>query len=241
MRKLRDAHAPVDSALLGVSVQAGSFADIVSGNARNFLGILGSELFEALDEIIEALSAVLDELGIDQPFLDNDVRHRSQHGDVGARLERQPQLGEVDQVDAARVDDDQLSPVFADSLLHLQGDDRVVLACIRAGHDHHIVMDDLAGRVRHGRRAQCLLQRHHATRMAQACAMIHVVGAEQRPEHLLKQVVVLVGGFGTAIDGHGVRAIALVDLDEMIGNEVEGSVPIGFHPIPIVRDLRIGN
>ena len=78
VRQLRDTHAPVDGAVFGVGVQAGGFADVIGRDAGDGFGILGGELFEALDELVEALGAVLDELVVDQPFLDDDVRHRSQ-------------------------------------------------------------------------------------------------------------------------------------------------------------------
>jgi hypothetical protein len=39
--------------------------------------------------------------------------------------------------------------------------------------------------------------------MAQARAVVDVVGAEERPEQLLQQVVVFVGGLGAAVDRHG--------------------------------------
>ena len=174
---------------------------------------------------------------VDQPFLDDDVRHRGQHRDVGARLERQPQLGEIDQFDAAGVDDDHFCAILTDGFLHLQGDDGMVLGRVRAGHDHDVIVDDFAGGIAHRRRANRLLERHHAARMTETGAVVHVVGAEQRPEHLLQQVVVFVGGLGAAVDGHGIRAVALVDLYQPISNIIQGFIPGNFAPVVAVEGL----
>ncbi len=66
--------------------------------------------------------------------------------------------------------------------------------------------------------------------MAQTGAVVHVVGAEQRPEHFLQQVVVFVGGLGAAVDSHGIRAIAFVDFHQSVGDDSRELIPGGFAP-----------
>ena len=102
-------------------------------------GVLGRELVERGDELGVAFGALFDKLLVDEVFFDDDMRHRAEHGDIGARLERQPQFGEVDQFDAARVDDDHLCAVLFDRFLHLERDDGMVLGGVRAGDDEDIV------------------------------------------------------------------------------------------------------
>jgi hypothetical protein len=132
--------------------------------------------------------------------------------------------------------DDHLRAVLLHRFLHLQRNDGMVLAGVRADDHEHIVLDHLRGGIAHGRGADRLLQRNHRPGVTEARAVVHVVGAEQRAPHLLQQVIVFVGCLGAAVDCHRIRAVAPVDLDQLVGSEVEGGVPIGFDPIPEIRD-----
>ncbi len=82
------------------------------------------------------------------------------------------------------------------------------------------------------------MQRHNAARVAKARAMVNVVGAEERAVHLLQEVVVLVGGLGAAVDGHGVRTVAPVDLHQAICRIVQRLVPRDFAPRVAFKGLR---
>ena len=73
--------------------------------------------------------------------------------------------------------------------------------------------------------------------VAQARAVVDVVGAKQRAEQFLQKVIVLVGGLGAAVDRHGVGAVALVDLDQAVGGVVERLVPRDFAPLIAVEGL----
>src|SRR6185503_13049879 len=64
---------------------------------------------------------------------------------------------------------------------------------------------------------------------------------EQGAPHFLQEIVIFVSRFGTTIDGHGVGAIPFVDLDQLIGGDIQGGVPVGLDPIPVVGDLRMGD
>src|SRR5687767_11341157 len=75
--------------------------------------------------------------------------------------------------------------------------------------------------------------------MTKTRAVIHVICSEQCTEDFLQQIIVFVSRFRTTIDGHRVGAIAFINFDKFIGCYVEGSVPIGFHPIPEIRYLRV--
>ena len=71
--------------------------------------------------------------------------------------------------------------------------------------------------------------------------MIHVVGPKQGAPHLLQQIIIFIGRFCATIDGHRVRTVALVNLDQFIGSDIQGGIPIGFDPVPIIGDLRMFN
>ena len=76
-----------------------------------------------------------DERLVDQPLGDHDVRHRVDDRHVGARLQLQVVLGldvrRAHQVDAARVDDDQLR-ALAQPLLHPRREHRVAVGRVGA-------------------------------------------------------------------------------------------------------------
>ncbi len=76
VRKLRDAHAPIDRAVLRLGIHAGGFANIFRRHTGKFFGIFGREFFERFKEFIEAFGAVPDEIPIDQILFDDDMRHR---------------------------------------------------------------------------------------------------------------------------------------------------------------------
>ena len=177
----------------------------------------------------------VDEVVIDQILLDNDVGHGAEDRHVRAGLRGQPQLGEIHQLNATRIDHDHLGAMLLHGGLHLQRDDRMILGGVGAGHDEDVVLEHLGRGIAHGRGTERLLQGDHAAGVAEARAMVDVVRAKQRTIHLLQQIVVFVGGLGTAVNSHGIRAIAAVDLDQPIGDEIQGLVPGGLAATPSDR------
>ena len=159
MRELRDAHAPIDRAVLRRGIHARCFANILRRDTRKFLGIFRRELLKRFDKILIAFGSLRDELVIDQSLFDDDMRHRAEDGHVRPGLERKPHLGKVHQVNAARINDDHLRAIFLHRFLHLQRNDGMILARVRADDHEHIVHDDLRGGVAHRRGADRFLQR----------------------------------------------------------------------------------
>src|SRR5262245_23586534 len=74
--------------------------------------------------------------------------------------------------------------------------------------------------------------------MAQAGAVIDVVGAKQRAEKFLQEVVVFVGRLGATINRHRTGAVALVNLYHSIGGVIESLVTRNFPPLLTVKCLR---
>ena len=66
--------------------------------------------------------------------------------------------------------------------------------------------------------------------MAEAGAVVDVVGAEDDAGEFLEEVVVLVEALGGAVDGEGVGAVGVADLGQATGDVVEGLVPGGAAP-----------
>ena len=66
--------------------------------------------------------------------------------------------------------------------------------------------------------------------MAEAGAVVDVVGVQQGADELLEDVVVLVGGLGAGIAGDGVAAVVVADAHQFVGHQVERLVPCGLAP-----------
>ncbi len=211
--------------------------------ARDLFYILGGKLIKRAGELFEAFGALGDELLVHQPFLNDYLCHATEDRYVAARLERQPQLGVIDQLQAAWVDHDQLGPIFFNCGDHHLGDDRVVLGGVRTCDDEDvrssifIRVDQLGGSVAHRRRADRLLQGIHRAGMAQPGAVIDVIGAEERAIELLQHVIVLVGGFGADIHRQRLRSIPAVDLDQPVSHQIQRLVPRDRAPFRQVEGL----
>jgi len=64
-----------------------------------------------------------------------------------------------------------------------------------------------------------------------------VVGAEERAEQLLQQVVVLVGGLGAGVGCQGVGAIPPVDIYQAVGDGIQGFIPGDRAPLVKIEGL----
>ena len=123
---LGDAEAVIDRAVAAGGVEPRGAADQrragtpVSFSTASGLW-RGSATNSAQSWNSSAVAALADEGLVDQAFGDDDVRQRGEHGDVGAGLQRQVivrlDMRRAHQVDAARIDDDQLR-ALAQALLH---------------------------------------------------------------------------------------------------------------------------
>ncbi len=147
-------------------IQAGGFADVLGRYARDFRGEFGSELLQRRNKLGVTFGAGGHELLVDEILLHDHVGHGAEHRHVGARLQRQPELGKVDEFDAAGIDHDHPGAMLLDGRLHLQADDRVIFGRVRAGHHKDVVLSDLGSGIAHGRGAECLLKRDHASGVA---------------------------------------------------------------------------
>ena len=113
---LGDAEAVVDRAIAAGGKQPGCGAHSAGVDARVlFHGFgrilrLGDECGPLLE--LGPVAALAHEVFVDQAFCDDDVRHRGQQGDVGARLQRQMvvgfDVGRAHEIGAARIGDDEL-------------------------------------------------------------------------------------------------------------------------------------
>ena len=114
---------------------------------------------------------------VGQAFLDDDVQHRVQQRDVGGRVELQVMRRVARDLRLARIEQNQFLAV-ADRVFHEGRRDRVIGGRVGTDDHEHLGMLDVLDLVRHRARADALEQRGDAGGVAQAGAVIDVVGAE---------------------------------------------------------------
>ena len=197
---LGDAEAVVDRAVAAGGIEPGRAADRLGRHAGQQADRLRAVLRprHELGPILEgiAVAELAHEGFVGQALGDDRVRQRIQDRGVGAGPERQVivglDMGGAHQVDAARIDHDQLR-ALAQALLHARGEDRMGVGRIGADHQDDISLLDRVEILRAGRGAERLAQAEAGRRMADAGAGIDVVVAEAAADQLLDEIGLLVG------------------------------------------------
>ncbi len=223
-RVLRDPHAPEDDRGAGLAPQLRDRADQLGVDPADLRGALGRVLLHGLRELAVVRHAIADELAVDQPEPDDLVQHAVVERDVGARLDLAEHVGVVGDPLAPHVDDDQLRAA-PPRLLEERRRDGVVRRRVRARQDRHVGVDDVAVRRRHGPGADALEQRGDARGVAQARAVVDVVGPEPGADQLLEEVGLLVRALRRAEPGDRPRSVLAVDPLQPGRHEVERLLP----------------
>ena len=146
---------------------------------------------------------------------------------VGAGIEAHVVVGVVGDLGPPRVGDDQRGAGVG-SLLDERRRHRVVVGGVRADDENGVRFQGVGKRVRHRAAADLVQQRRHRRGMAQPRAVVDVVGAEDRANELLKQVVVLVRALGGTEAGQGLAAVRVADRREALCRQIESLVPSRF-------------
>ncbi len=113
---LGDAQAVVDRGIAAGGVEPGSHAELVRGDAGQLFDGLGAHrrVRHELGVVAELVpvAPLADKSLVVELLRDDDVRQGRHHGDVGARAELEMMcgldVGRADEIDAARINDDQL-------------------------------------------------------------------------------------------------------------------------------------
>ena len=163
----------------------------------------------------------------DQAFLDDDVQHRVEQRDIGVGIELEIVGGVPGQIAAARIGHDQLRAGFGGVLDQGRGD-RMIDRRIRADHEDHFRLGDVAHLVRHRAGVDAFHQRRDARGVAQTRAVIDVVRAEAGAHQLLEEIRLFVGALGGAEAGERSLAVRVPDLAKSVGGDVERFFPGGF-------------
>ena len=136
VRVLRNSHAPKDDRRVRSRIGACNGPQRLGVDPADIRHLLRRIILQMLTQRLEAVRSGLDELLVVQPFLDDHMQHRVQHGDVGPRLELQHMGRMFAQGLAPRVADDQRLARLR-LLLEERRGNRMILRWIGADDHHH--------------------------------------------------------------------------------------------------------
>ena len=229
----------LEQALLALTkvyqLESNAFEDALRDFRRRLGGVSGYQLCEG----VVVLGVALDVVVVGELLGDDHVHHRVVEGDVGAWLDAAVVIRLVGEAFAARVDDDELRTVLRRLLEERRGY-RMVASGVGSGEQGGAGIDDVAVGRGDGAATDPLEQGGDARGVAQACAVIDVVGAEGCPHQLLEQVGLLDRAFGAAETGQGIGTVGVADPGQPTGDQVEGFLPSrlpkGRHHLLVVND-----
>ena len=239
---LGDAEAVIDRGVATGRVKPRRGAHLLRRHAANLFKRFRRVLLfrDELRPSLEVLRlAALAYIGlVDEPFGDDDMRHGVDNGDVGAGLELQMMLGlhmrRFDEIDLARIDDDQ-PRAFAEPLLHARGEDRMRVGRVGADDDDHVGLLDRHEILRAGGGAEGRLQPVACRGMANPRAGIDVVVLEGSAHQLLDEIGLLVGAARGGDAADSVTAVFRLEPPELLSGVGDRLLPA--HLAPGIGDL----
>ncbi len=196
---LGDTESVIDRAVAAGRVDPRRLAQILrvdAGHDRGRFGavlLLGDEGRPILE--LAPVAAFAHEALVDQPFGDDDMGERRDHGDVGAGQQRQVQrlhMRRFHHLGAAWIDHDQLG-ALAQPLLQPRGEHRMSRRRIGADDQDDVGVLDRVEVLRAGRGAEGLRQAIAGRRMADTGAGVDIVVAEAGADQLLHQIGFFIG------------------------------------------------
>ena len=179
---------------------------------------------QQLEQRLVALGARGDEVGVGEPVAVDDVRDAEHHGRVGAGPRREVQDAVVGELDPARVDRHELHPAQR-RLLDPRADDRVALGRVGADQDRRVGVVEVGEGAGRAGEAERLAQRERRRRVADARAVVDVVGADRGAHQALHRVAVLVGRARGGEAGDRVGAVLGLDPVQLGRDPVDRLLP----------------
>ena len=220
-----DAEAVHDRRALRFAVHARRRDQIAGVDAADFSDALGRIGLNHRLQVLKAFRARADEFLINEAVMNKLTDDAVREGDVCARTELEMNLRALCEPDVAGINHDELQAP-ADRRTKLHADHRMRFLGVRA-HKHHDlgVFADVRNRIRHGARAERSLKARHGGTVADARAVVDVVGLEDRARHLLEHVDVFVRGPRA---GEGCERFAselVAEFRELLRDEIKRLVP----------------
>ncbi len=191
----------------------------MSRDAGDGLGLLRRAVGDRFHPFVQPVRSFVREDMIDESFFGDHVAQAVQQGDVGPRLELQMQIGQPRQLGPARIDYDQRHPAPM-RLLDARTDDRMGFG--RIGPDDHDQpgMVEIFDRIGRRRRPQRL---HHAgdgRAVADAGAVIDVIGADDTAHELAEEIIFFVRAAAGGNRRQRIRTMFRLDAGEFLRDAV---------------------
>ena len=239
MRVLGDAHRPDEAAFFGGTESHGGGDKIGLRDAGDAFDGGRIVLFHHFPHRVIALGLLGDEILVLKSLADDHVDHAIDPGDVAAVVLTQPAMGKGHQIDLARIDDDELGLVEQHRAFDVGGDDRMGLGGVRAGDEDDLGVFQLGDGIRHRARTQGGGQTGNGRGVAQAGAMVDVVGAHHRTHEFLKKIILFIGDARRSQAGKGIGAMLFADLAKAGRGVGDGLLPFHFNQHALFADHRL--
>jgi len=235
---LADAHAPVHGRSLRTRVDARRGPDVGCRNARNLFGPFGGLVRQVRYIGVVAFGARRDECLVGQALADNHICHRVEQGRIGAGPVPEPEFCKPRHLRLPGIGYDQPRTVPLHGLLQEGRDDGMGFGRVRADHHEAFEVAHFGDRVAHRARAEGQLQAGDAACMAQARAVIDVVGPDHAADVLLEEVVVFVGGLGARVRCDAVGSVKASQAEKPVCHYGQRLIPRHLSPILRTRSRR---
>ena len=237
LRMLGHAQPVIDAGAGRSRIGTGGLADQIGRNLRQFLDLFRG-MFRVQHEFgigqeFVPVAAFTDERLVVEFLGDDDMRKRGDDSDVGARPQRQmhplAHMRRAEQVDFARVDDDQAG-TLPQPFAQARAKDRVAVGRIGADDQRQIGILDRVKVMRPGRGAERGLQPVAGRRMADPGAGVGVVVAKYRTRQLLDQIGFFVRAARRGDDADAVAAVIGLRLAQAARGKTQRLVPADHAP-----------
>ena len=215
--------------LLGHGEEVVEGGDLVSAHAggagdRRDIGEVG----DGFERSVEAGGVFGDEGGVAQAPALQLVEETGEEGDVGARCDGEVEIGDLARRGAARVDvdDAHAGPGFLGGGEALE-EDRVAPREVRADEDDEVGLLQILVGLGYGVGAEGALVAGDRGGHAEARIGVDVGRADEALHQLVGDVIVLGEDLAGDVEGDGIRAVLADGGAELLGDQIEGVVPIG--------------
>ena len=179
--------------------------DVVGLQAADLGRVRRRELAHPIAQRGEARGVRVDVGAVCEVFPQHDVQQRVVQHDVGARQQRQVQVGLLGGLGAARVgDDDSQRRVDAARVFDAAEQHRVRPGHVRSGDEEGLRQADVVVAGGHGVGTQAGLVAGHGRAHAQARIGVDVVGMDEALAELVEDVVVLGQHLARKVQAHGI-------------------------------------
>src|SRR5829696_3642409 len=217
---LGDAQGPVEDSLIHRGVHAGDFADVISGYARDLLGVLRRVAGDFILVSLEVFRGPLDEFLVVEVFVDDHVRH----GNVRAHVEAEPLVRFLYLIYLSRIHYGHLCAVLY-AAAHVVVDDGVALHGVRSSADYEVGVLELFVRGGCSARSKRCHQTGDAGGMSSTVTRVYVTVPEDLADEPARQIVELVCRAGGAKEPEGVGTVLVFDLAHLAGDKIQSLVP----------------